>query len=123
VPGVTDGASPGGNASAGDGASPASGASAAVRAGAFLDELARRVALGVTSVCTVLDPGLVVLGGEVGLAGGSALAERVAAAVTRMCPARPRIVPTAVAAQPVLRGALLAAVDQARSDLLASVAG
>jgi predicted NBD/HSP70 family sugar kinase len=116
-PASSDGASP-------DAASPAgSGASAPARAGEFLDELARRVALGVASVCTVLDPGLVVLGGEVGLAGGSALADRVAAEVTRMCPARPRIVPTAVAAQPVLRGALLAAIDQARSDLLASVAG
>jgi predicted NBD/HSP70 family sugar kinase len=112
-----------GGASADGAASPSSPASATARAGAFLDELARRVALGVASVCTVLDPGLVVLGGEVGLAGGSALADRVAAEVTRMCPARPRIVPTGVAAQPVLRGALLAAVDQARSDLLASVAG
>jgi predicted NBD/HSP70 family sugar kinase len=116
-PASSDGASP-------DAASsPGSGASAPARAGEFLDELARRVALGVASVCTVLDPGLVVLGGEVGLAGGSALADRVAAEVTRMCPARPRIVPTAVVAQPVLRGALLAAIDQARSDLLASVAG
>ena len=107
---------------AGEAVRAAVAAAAAARAGAFLDELARRVALGVASVCTVLDPGLVVLGGEVGLAGGSVLADRVAAEVTRMCPARPRIVPTAVAAQPVLRGALLAAVDQARSDLLASVA-
>ena len=40
------------------------------RAGQFLDELARRVALGAVAVCTVIDPGLVVLGGEIGLAGG-----------------------------------------------------
>ena len=89
----------------------------------FLDELARRVALGAAAVCTVLDPGLVVLGGEVGLAGGTALADRVAAEVARICPVRPRVVPTAVASEPVLRGALLTAVDQARADLLASVAG
>jgi len=89
----------------------------------FLDELARRVALGTAAVCTVLDPGLVVLGGEVGLAGGTALADRVAAEVARICPVRPRVVPTAVASEPVLRGALLTAVDQARADLLASVAG
>ena len=88
----------------------------------FLDELAHRVAIGVASVCVVLDPGLVVLGGNVGMAGGAALADRVAAEVARICPARPRVVPTAVPGEPVLRGAMLAAVDQAREDLLDSVA-
>jgi predicted NBD/HSP70 family sugar kinase len=93
------------------------------QASRFLDELARRVALGAVAVCTVIDPGLVVLGGEIGLAGGTALASRVAAEVARICPVRPRVVPTAVASEPVLRGALLTAVNQARADLLASVAG
>jgi predicted NBD/HSP70 family sugar kinase len=91
-------------------------------AAAFLDELAERVAVGVASVCVVLDPGLVVLGGEVGRAGGGALASRVAAGVARICPARPRVVPTGVPGEPVLRGAMLAAVEQARAALLASVA-
>jgi predicted NBD/HSP70 family sugar kinase len=90
---------------------------------AFLDDLAQRVAVGVASVCVVLDPGLVVLGGEVGRAGGAALAARVAAGVAAICPARPRVVPTGVPGEPVLRGAMLAAVDQARAALLASVAG
>jgi len=98
-------------------------AARADRAHEFLGELARRVALGAVAVCTVIDPGLVVLGGEVGLAGGPALASRVAAAVAAICPVRPRVVPTAVASEPVLRGALLTAVDQARADLLASVGG
>jgi predicted NBD/HSP70 family sugar kinase len=89
---------------------------------AFLDELAHRVAVGVASVCVVLDPGLVVLGGEVGRAGGAALAARVAADVAGICPARPRVVPTGVPDEPVLRGAILAAVAQARAALLASVA-
>jgi predicted NBD/HSP70 family sugar kinase len=93
------------------------------RARRFLDELARRVALGTAAVCTVLDPGLVVLGGEIGFAGGTALASRVAAEVGRICPVRPQVVPTAVSSEPVLRGALLTAVNQARADLLASVAG
>jgi predicted NBD/HSP70 family sugar kinase len=95
--------------------------SSASRAGEFLDELARRVGLGVASACTVLDPGLAVLGGEVGLAGGTELARRVAEVVTRISLAQPRIVPTEVPAEPVLRGALLCAVDHARSGLLASV--
>ena len=89
---------------------------------AFLSELAHRVAVGVASVCVVLDPGLVVLGGEVGRAGGTALADRVAAAVASIWPSRPRVVPTAVPGEPVLRGAMLAAVAQARAALLASVA-
>jgi predicted NBD/HSP70 family sugar kinase len=89
---------------------------------AFLGELAHRVAVGVASVCVVLDPGLVVLGGEVGRAGGTVLADRVAAAVASICPSRPRVVPTGVPGEPVLRGAMLAALGQARAALLASVA-
>jgi predicted NBD/HSP70 family sugar kinase len=89
---------------------------------AFLGELAHRVAVGVAAVCVVLDPGLVVLGGEVGRAGGTALADRVAAAVASIWPSRPRVVPTGVQGEPVLRGAMLAAVAQARAALLASVA-
>jgi predicted NBD/HSP70 family sugar kinase len=92
------------------------------RGSAFLAELAGRVATGVAAICVVLDPGLVVLGGEVGLGGGTALAGRVAAEVGRISPARPQVVPTSVTADPVLRGAILAAVDQARGELLDSVA-
>ncbi len=92
------------------------------RGAGFLDELAHRVAVGVASVCAVLDPGLVVLGGDVGKAGGTALADRVAAGVASIFPARPRVVPTGVPDEPVLRGAMLAALAQARAALLASVA-
>jgi hypothetical protein len=64
----------------------------------------------------------VVLGGEVGLAGGISLADLVAAEVGRISPAKPEVVPTGISGGPVLRGAILAAVDQARAELLASVA-
>ncbi|MEU8321636.1 ROK family transcriptional regulator [Nonomuraea sp. NPDC048881] len=85
----------------------------------MLDEIAHRLALGVAAVCVILDPGLVVLAGEVGHAGGSALTSRVEEAVARICPVRPQVVTTAVAhANPVLRGAVLAALDQAREELL-----
>jgi len=94
----------------------------AERGSEFLTELAGRVATGVASICVVLDPGLVVLGGEVGLAGGTDLAGRVAAEVGRISPSRPQVVPTSVAGDPVLCGAIRAAVDQARQELLASVA-
>ncbi|HXZ65036.1 MAG TPA: ROK family transcriptional regulator [Streptosporangiaceae bacterium] len=92
------------------------------RGAAFLTELAQRVAMGVAAVAVVLDPSLVVLGGDVGLAGGTELASRVAVEVGRISPARPVVVPTAVDGAPVLRGAILAAVDQARTELLASIA-
>jgi predicted NBD/HSP70 family sugar kinase len=105
-----------------EGAKQARQAAEAEAAGAFLGELAHRVAVGVASVCVVLDPGLVVLGGEVGQAGGAAVADRVAAAVASIWPSRPRVVPTGVTGEPVLRGAMLAAVAQARAALLASVA-
>jgi predicted NBD/HSP70 family sugar kinase len=112
----------GANGSASRNASKASSVSGpSARAHEFLGELSRRVAIGVASVSAVLDPGLVILGGDVGLAGGAALADRVAAEVARICPASPRVVPTALTGAPVLRGAMLAAVDQARTDLLDSV--
>ncbi|MBO0785205.1 MAG: ROK family transcriptional regulator [Actinobacteria bacterium] len=90
-------------------------------AAAFAAELARRVAIGVAAIAVTLDPGLVVLGGEVGQAGGDILAARVADEVGRICPVVPSVVATAVPDAPVLRGALLAAVAEARAGLLASV--
>jgi predicted NBD/HSP70 family sugar kinase len=87
----------------------------------FIDDFARRVAIGVAAVCVVLDPGLVVLGGTVGWAGGAELAARVAAEVPRLCLAAPRVVPTSVPGEPVLLGAMQAALAQARAGLLGSL--
>ena len=88
---------------------------------AFIDEVAHRVAIGVAAVCVVLDPGLVVLGGTVGKAGGAELAARVAAEVPRLCLARPRVVATTIPGQPVLLGAMQEALSQARAALLTSL--
>jgi predicted NBD/HSP70 family sugar kinase len=97
---------------------------AAVEAGesgeGFLVELAQRLALGVASVCLVVDPGLVVLAGEINRAGGSVLARRVEEAVGRISPVRPRVVPSTVNGNPVLRGALLTALDTARQEIFTS---
>ncbi|MEV4397337.1 ROK family transcriptional regulator [Nonomuraea sp. NPDC049607] len=96
----------------------AAGTAAATAAGAaFLDELAQRIALGVTSICTVLDPELVVLGSDVGTAGGDELAGRVQTAVAGMCLARPRVEASRIPHNPVVRGALLVAVEQAREQV------
>jgi predicted NBD/HSP70 family sugar kinase len=99
---------PGGPARSGNGA-------------AFMDELAHRVSIGVAAICVVLDPGLVVLGGTVGKAGGTELAARVAAEVPRLCLARPTVVATSVPGEPVLLGAMQAALAQARAALLGSL--
>jgi predicted NBD/HSP70 family sugar kinase len=97
------------------------GGPAAARGAAFLDELAHRVSIGVAAVCVVLDPGLVVLGGPVGGAGGSELAARVMAAVPGLCLARPTVLPTSVSGEPVLRGAMQAALQRARAGLFSSL--
>lgn len=86
----------------------------------LLDEIASRLALGVASVCVVLDPGLIVLAGEVGLAGGVSLTGRVEQAVARICPIRPQVVTSSVVGNPVLRGAVIAALEQAREEIFAS---
>jgi predicted NBD/HSP70 family sugar kinase len=88
---------------------------------AFLDDLAHRVSIGVAAVCAVLDPGLVVLGGPVGEAGAGELAARVAAEIPRLCLARPAVRPTSVPGEPVLRGAMQAALTQARAALFTSL--
>ncbi|GAB3690052.1 ROK family transcriptional regulator [Actinocorallia lasiicapitis] len=92
------------------------------RGGAFLDELATRLSYGVASVNIVLDPGLVVITGELGTAGGEGLAERIERAVGRISPTRPRIVLGQVEGNPVLRGALHAALSQAREEVFSTTA-
>ncbi|TNH30609.1 ROK family transcriptional regulator [Micromonospora orduensis] len=91
--------------------------------GAMLDELARRLALGVASTCVVLDPPLVVLAGEVGQAGGAALAERVQQEVAAITLVRPRVVPTGLTEEPILHGALRTALDAVRDEVFGSTVG
>ncbi|MGK5442272.1 ROK family transcriptional regulator [Micromonospora sp. URMC 105] len=91
--------------------------------GPMLDELARRLALGVASTCVVLDPPLVVLAGEVGQAGGAALAERVQHEVAAITLVRPRVVPTGLTEEPILRGALRTALDAVRDEVFGSTVG
>ncbi|SBT37158.1 ROK family transcriptional regulator [Micromonospora narathiwatensis] len=91
--------------------------------GPMLDELARRLALGVASTCVVLDPPLVVLAGEVGQAGGAALAERVQHEVAAITLVRPRVVTTGLTEEPILRGALRTALDAVRDEVFGSTVG
>ncbi|RZU49879.1 putative NBD/HSP70 family sugar kinase [Krasilnikovia cinnamomea] len=109
------------------GAAAADVVRAAVAAGEpgepVLDELARRFALGVAATCAVLDPPLIVLGGEVNQAGGAALAERVEREVATISLVSPRVVLSEVAAEPVLTGALRTALDAVRDEVFGSTTG
>jgi predicted NBD/HSP70 family sugar kinase len=109
------------------GAEAADVVSAAVAAGEsgepVLDELARRLALGVAATCLVLDPPLVVLAGEVGRAGGPALADRVEREVAAITLVSPKVVVTGVASEPVLHGALHTALDAVRDEVFGSTTG
>ncbi|MEU2560526.1 ROK family transcriptional regulator [Streptomyces longispororuber] len=86
----------------------------------FLAALADRVAIGAASVAAVLDPGCVVLGGELGRAGGEALAARVAERVAAMSPLPTEVRASALGGAAVLRGALLTARDAAQEELFAT---
>ncbi|MFD4588188.1 ROK family transcriptional regulator [Streptomyces sp. NPDC058423] len=89
------------------------------RGDAFLDALAGQLAVGAAAVAAVLDPGCVVLGGEIGHAGGAALAGRVESRLTTLSPLRTVIRPTELGGEAVLRGALLAAREAAQAELFA----
>jgi predicted NBD/HSP70 family sugar kinase len=96
---------------------------AGTKGGPVLDELARRIALGVASTCVVLDPPLVVLAGEVGQAGGTPLAERVQHEVAAITLVSPRVEVTGVPDEPVLHGALHVALAEVRDEVFASTLG
>ncbi|MEU6308404.1 ROK family transcriptional regulator [Streptomyces chartreusis] len=91
----------------------------AASADRFLDTLADHLAVGAASVVAILDPGCVVLGGEVGQAGGEALAARVEERVRRMSPLATVVRPSGLGGAAVLRGALLTARDAAQDELFA----
>ncbi|MEU9449568.1 ROK family transcriptional regulator [Streptomyces sp. NPDC048277] len=85
----------------------------------FLDALADRIALGVAAVVSVLDPGCVVLGGEIGAAGGAVLAARVEERLRRMSPLATEVRASGLGGAAVLRGALLTARERAQEELFA----
>ncbi|CAL9319723.1 ROK family transcriptional regulator [Streptomyces sp. SudanB182_2057] len=83
----------------------------------FLRTLADRIAVGAASVAAVLDPGCVVLGGEVGRAGGAVLAGLVGERLRRMSPLATEVRASGLGGAAVLRGALLTARERAQDEL------
>ncbi|MET9340680.1 ROK family transcriptional regulator [Nonomuraea sp. NPDC003804] len=80
---------------------------------ALLDEVAARLAVAVSGLVAVLDPGLVVLGGPLLRAGGQALHQRVADRVADV-EARTVLLPSAVGGNAVRAGAVEFALSLAR---------
>ncbi|MEV0233635.1 ROK family transcriptional regulator [Nonomuraea sp. NPDC050786] len=88
-----------------------------VIAGLDRDELARRIARGAFAYATLLDPGLVVLGGTTGHEGGDELAGLVAGHLRELAPAPTEIRASTVKGNAVLQGAVLTALDLARDHV------
>ncbi|QQQ76830.1 ROK family transcriptional regulator [Saccharothrix sp. 6-C] len=83
----------------------------------FLVDLARRVATGVANVVAVLDPELVLLSGEIAQAGGTTLADLVAAELRRLVVPRTPVELALVTGKPVRSGALHSALSVVREQV------
>ncbi|MFD7655847.1 ROK family protein [Actinosynnema sp. NPDC059797] len=83
----------------------------------FLVDLARRIATGVANVVAVVDPELVLLSGEVAQAGGTVLADLVAAELRLLVVPRTTVQLAQVTGKPVRSGALHAALSVAREQV------
>ncbi|QDP97147.1 ROK family transcriptional regulator [Microlunatus elymi] len=78
----------------------------------FLGDLATRIARSVVIGVSLLDPQLVILAGDIGVAGGDRLADRVADRLHRMVAHRPEVRPGTGRDHAVRHGAVDAAVRQ-----------
>ncbi|MDN3264317.1 ROK family transcriptional regulator [Streptomyces sp. CSDS2] len=83
----------------------------------LLRAYATRLATGLASLVSVLDPELVVLSGSALTAGGEVLRALVQAELAELAAARPRLVVGEVHEHPVLRGALESALAATRDEV------
>ncbi|MFJ5710671.1 ROK family transcriptional regulator [Streptomyces sp. NPDC093105] len=94
---------------------PVGGEAEAARAG--LGRVAARLAAGLASIVTVVDPGLVVLAGRLCAAGGEPLRALVERELRVLAHSRARIRLSGVPGNPVLAGALDLALTAAREEV------
>ncbi|HWU05973.1 MAG TPA: ROK family protein, partial [Streptomyces sp.] len=80
-------------------------------------EVARRLAVGISSVVAVVDPELVVLSGLVAQAGGEELRKQVETELTGLALPRPLLRVSDIEGDPILTGALRTALTQARDSV------
>lgn len=83
----------------------------------FLGDLAARIAQAVVIPVSLLDPQLVILGGDIGVAGGDRLADRVADRLHRLVAHRPEVRPATGRENAVRHGAVEAAVRQLQEEV------
>ncbi|MFF3844507.1 ROK family protein [Streptomyces sp. NPDC002328] len=83
----------------------------------LLRAYATRLATGLASLVSVLDPELVVLSGASLTAGGELLRSLVQSELAELAASRPRLVVGGVTERPVLRGALESALAAARDEV------
>ncbi|MFC4507097.1 MULTISPECIES: ROK family transcriptional regulator [Streptomyces] len=83
----------------------------------LLQTYATRLATGLASLVSVLDPELVVLSGASLTAGGEVLRALVQAELEELAASRPKLVVGDVTAHPVLRGALESALSATRDEV------
>lgn len=83
----------------------------------FLTEWASRIAIGAAAVATLLDPGLIILGGPLANAGGQRLVDMVSTHLARLAFVRPPLKLSAVTDEGVMAGAIEVALQDVRSRL------
>lgn len=84
---------------------------------AFREAVAHRTAAVVTTICTFVDPELVVLTGAVGIAGGERLSRLVEEHIRATSPLRVEVRPTGIDAAAVVTGALVLLIEELRHDV------
>jgi predicted NBD/HSP70 family sugar kinase len=87
----------------------------------FVTTLAGRIAIGLSAVVAVLDPPLVVIGGEVGQAGGPVLSTAVATALAEAAPLETAIATSTLDDDAALLGAQEAGRSSVRDGILATL--
>ncbi|MFE4663860.1 ROK family protein [Streptomyces sp. NPDC056716] len=88
----------------------------------LLKTYATRLATGLASLVSVLDPELVVLSGSALISGGEPLRALLQAELEELAASRPRLVVGEVTDQPVLRGALESALATTRDEVFDTLA-
>jgi predicted NBD/HSP70 family sugar kinase len=87
----------------------------------YVAAFAERVAIGLAAVIAVLDPPLVVIGGDIGQAGGPTLCTAVSAAMADAAPLETTIAATSLDDDAPLLGAVDAGLSAVREDILATL--
>ncbi len=88
-----------------------------------LTEQAELLAAGIATVCAIVDPGLVVLGGGLGVGGADLLLPLLHKALRQLTPLRPTVVASELGDHAVLDGAVVDAVATAQETVLGTITG